>query len=62
MSGADGCGASSRHAQSRVDHNHRLVRRSCGAIADVDCANGVAPCPTPSDDGGFVTDEAEVVY
>ena len=48
--------------ETRVDHNHRLVRRSCGAIADVDCANGVAPCPTPSDDGGFVTDEAEVVY
>ena len=36
--------------------------RSCGAIADVDCAVGDAPCLTASDDHGFVIDEAEVVY
>ena len=41
------------------DHDH-LVHRSCGAIADVDRATGVAPRLTPSDDGGLVTDEAEV--
>jgi Fe2+ or Zn2+ uptake regulation protein len=38
------------------------VCRSCGAIADVDCAVGPAPCLTPSDGHGFVIDEAEVVF
>jgi Fe2+ or Zn2+ uptake regulation protein len=41
------------------DHGH-LVCRSCGAIADVDCATGVAPRLTPCDDGGLVIDDAEV--
>ena len=44
------------------DNHHHVVCRSCGAIADVDCAVGHAPCLTASDDHGFVVDEAEVVY
>ncbi|MGE0781665.1 Fur family transcriptional regulator [Mycolicibacterium sp.] len=49
--------------ESRVgDNHHHLVCRSCGTIADVDCAVGAAPCLTPSDPDGFVVDEAEVVY
>ena len=49
--------------ESRVgDNHHHVVCRSCGVIADVDCAVGDAPCLTPSDDNGFVLDEAEVVY
>jgi Fur family ferric uptake transcriptional regulator len=49
--------------ESRVDDNHHhVVCRSCGAIADVDCAVGHAPCLTASDDSGFVVDEAEVIY
>ena len=53
--------------ESRVgDNHHHMVCRSCGVIADVDCAVGEAPCLIPSDpDGaldGFVVDEAEVVY
>jgi Fur family ferric uptake transcriptional regulator len=49
--------------ESRVDDNHHhVVCRSCGLIADVDCAVGEAPCLTPSDDHGFSIDEAEVVY
>ncbi len=49
--------------ESRVgDNHHHLVCRSCGAIADVDCAVGAAPCLTAADDHGFVLDEAEVVY
>jgi Fur family transcriptional regulator, stress-responsive regulator len=49
--------------ESRVgDNHHHVVCRSCGAIADVDCAVGVAPCLTASDDHGFAIDEAEVVY
>ena len=49
--------------ESRVgDNHHHVVCRSCGAIADVDCAVGEAPCLTASDTNGFVLDEAEVVY
>ncbi len=49
--------------EARVgDNHHHLVCRSCGGIEDVDCAVGHAPCLTPSDDGGFTVDEAEVVY
>jgi len=49
--------------ESRVrDNHHHVVCRSCGAIADVDCAVGEAPCLTASDDHGFSIDEAEVVY
>ena len=48
--------------ESRVgDNHHHVVCRSCGVIADVDCAVGDAPCLTASDDGGFAIDEAEVV-
>ena len=49
--------------ESRVgDNHHHVVCRSCGVIADVDCAVGEAPCLVASDAGGFVIDEAEVVY
>ena len=53
--------------ESRVgDNHHHVVCRSCGTIADVDCAVGKTPCLTPSERGGypdgFVVDEAEVIY
>ncbi|GAA1581328.1 fur family transcriptional regulator FurA1 [Kribbella hippodromi] len=49
--------------ESRVgDNHHHAVCRTCGAIADVDCAVGHAPCLTASEDHGFVIDEAEVIY
>jgi Fe2+ or Zn2+ uptake regulation protein len=49
--------------ESRVgDNHHHVVCRSCGVVADVDCAVGHAPCLTASDDHGFTIDEAEVVY
>jgi Fur family ferric uptake transcriptional regulator len=49
--------------ESRVgDNHHHVVCRTCGVIADVDCAAGEAPCLTPSDDNGFALDEAEVIY
>src|SRR4029077_1612391 len=49
--------------ESRVgDNHHHVVCRSCGVIADVDCAVGEAPCLAPSDHNGFVLDEAEVIY
>jgi Fe2+ or Zn2+ uptake regulation protein len=49
--------------ESRVgDNHHHVVCRSCGAIADVDCAVGTTPCLTASHDHGFAIDEAEVIY
>jgi Fe2+ or Zn2+ uptake regulation protein len=49
--------------ESRVgDNHHHLVCRSCGAIVDVDCVVGTAPCLTASDDHGYSLDEAEVIY
>ncbi|WP_281191314.1 Fur family transcriptional regulator [Nonomuraea maritima] len=49
--------------ESRVgDNHHHVVCRSCGVVADVDCAVGHAPCLTAADDNGFTIDEAEVVY
>ena len=44
------------------DNHHHVVCRSCGVLADVDCAVGEAPCLTASDDHGFAIGEAEVVY
>ena len=50
-------------SEARVgDNHHHLVCRSCGTVRDVDCAVGEPSCLTPSDDGGFAIDEAEVVY
>jgi Fur family ferric uptake transcriptional regulator len=51
-----------RYEARIADNHHHVVCRACGTIADVDCAIGEAPCLTPSDDNGFLIDEAEVVY
>ena len=40
--------------ESRVgDNHHHVVCRSCGVVADVDCAVGTTPCLTASEDHGF---------
>ena len=44
------------------DNHHHLVCRSCGAVADVDCAVGHAPCLTASDDHGYSIEEAQVLF
>jgi len=49
--------------ETRVgDNHHHLICRECHATVDVDCAVGAAPCLEPSEDHGFLIDEAEVVY
>jgi len=55
-------GSVARYEARVGDNHHHVVCRSCGEVADVDCAVGEAPCLTASDDAGFVIDEAEVVY
>ncbi|MGW1342987.1 Fur family transcriptional regulator [Kribbella sp. NPDC002412] len=55
-------GSVARYEARVGDNHHHLVCRSCGAVVDVDCAVGHAPCLTASDDQGYLIDEAEVVY
>ena len=44
------------------DNHHHLVCTSCGAVEDVECAVGHAPCLTPSHAHGFTISTAEVTY
>ncbi|MEU3274399.1 Fur family transcriptional regulator [Saccharomonospora sp. NPDC006951] len=55
-------GSVARYEARVGDNHHHVVCRSCGVIADVDCAVGSAPCLTASESHGFVIDEAEVTY
>jgi Fur family ferric uptake transcriptional regulator len=49
--------------ETRVgDNHHHVVCRSCGAVGDIDCAVGAAPCLDPSATSGFSVDEAEVTF
>ena len=55
-------GSLARYEARVGDNHHHLVCRSCGAIADVDCAVGYTPCLAAADDAGYEIDEAEVIY
>jgi Fur family ferric uptake transcriptional regulator len=55
-------GSPARFERRVGDNHHHVVCRSCGVVADVDCAVGEAPCLTASDDHGFSIDEAQVIY
>ncbi|TAL13756.1 MAG: transcriptional repressor [Frankiales bacterium] len=55
-------GSVARYEARVGDNHHHVVCRSCGTVADVDCAVGDVPCLTAADDAGFAIDEAEVVY
>ncbi|CAM3888127.1 Fur family transcriptional regulator [Nocardioides zeicaulis] len=55
-------GSVARYELRVGDNHHHVVCRSCGTVADVDCAVGHRPCLDASDDHGFVIDEAEVTY
>ena len=55
-------GSVARYEARVGDNHHHLVCRDCGAIVDVDCAVGLTPCLTASDDHGFQIGEAEVIY
>lgn len=55
-------GSPARYETRVGDNHHHVVCRTCGSLADVDCAVGDTPCLTAASDQGFVIDEAEVVY
>nr|WP_276512032.1 Fur family transcriptional regulator [Microbacterium thalassium] len=47
----------------RVDDNHHhLICSVCGAVEDVDCVVGEAPCLTPGDAHGYAVSVAEVTF
>lgn len=55
-------GSPARYEARVGDNHHHLVCRHCGAIADVDCVIGAAPCLAPSDTADYHLDEAEVTH
>ncbi len=55
-------GSVARYEARVGDNHHHVVCRSCGAIADADCAVGYTPCLTAADHAGYEIDEAEVIY
>ncbi|MBU6244099.1 MAG: transcriptional repressor [Actinomycetales bacterium] len=55
-------GSPARYEDRVADNHHHLICRACGAVVDVDCAIGSAPCLVAADDQGYQIDEAEVAY
>lgn len=55
-------GSAALYETRTADNHHHLACRTCGNVVDVDCAIEQTPCLTPSDDQGFIVEEAEVIY
>lgn len=55
-------GSPARYELRVGDNHHHIVCTECGAVADVDCSVGHAPCLTPQHTAGFEISEAEVTY
>jgi Fe2+ or Zn2+ uptake regulation protein len=57
-------GSPARYETRVGDNHHHVVCRSCGAVADIDCVVGAAPCldPAAAAAAGFVIDEADVTF
>lgn len=55
-------GSPARYETRVGDNHHHLVCRGCGAVVDVDCVVGSAPCLTAADAAGYTVDEAEVTF
>jgi Fur family ferric uptake transcriptional regulator len=59
-------GSVARYELRVGDNHHHVVCRGCGAVSDIDCATGSAPCLEPGGldtaAPGFVVDRAEVTY
>ena len=44
------------------DNHHHIVCSSCGAVRDVNCAVGQAPCLAPADTCGYEIESAEITF
>jgi Fur family ferric uptake transcriptional regulator len=51
-----------RYERRLGDNHHHVICTECGAIEDVDCVVGHAPCLTPSSTSGFAIATAEVNF
>ncbi len=58
----DVAGGAARYESRVGDNHHHLVCRTCGAVVDVDCALGAAPCLEPSDTRGFRVHRSDVTH
>ena len=55
-------GSPSRYETRVGDNHHHLVCRTCGAVEDVDCILGSAPCLHADAHAAFRVDEAEIIF
>lgn len=55
-------GHPARYERRVGDNHHHVVCRSCGAVEDVDCVVGEAPCLEPAPGSGFAIEVAEVTF
>jgi Fur family ferric uptake transcriptional regulator len=55
-------GSAARYERRTGDNHHHVVCTVCGAVADVDCVVGQAPCLHPSDAAGYAIGTAEVTF
>jgi Fur family transcriptional regulator, stress-responsive regulator len=55
-------GSPARYERRTGDNHHHVVCTRCGAVDDVDCVHGEAPCLTPSSTGGYAITTAEVTF
>lgn len=55
-------GSAARYELRIGDNHHHVVCSLCGAIQDVDCVVGEAPCLQPSDSSGYLVQTAEVTF
>jgi Fur family ferric uptake transcriptional regulator len=55
-------GSPARYETRVGDNHHHLVCRTCGAVEDVECIVGRAPCLHAAADAAFPVDEAEITF
>lgn len=55
-------GSPARYETRIGDNHHHVMCIRCGAVQDVTCVVGHAPCLTPSEDGGMQILAAEVLF
>lgn len=55
-------GSPARYERRIGDNHHHVVCTSCGAVEDVNCVVGHAPCLTPSNTSGFSIETADVTF
>ena len=60
--GIEPAGSPARYEMRVGENQHHVVRRSSGAITDVDCLASEPPRLSPTGPSGFVIDEAEITF